>query len=94
LDVSQRWLEITGTTADQWRGFGWLSALHPDDRQPTIDGMKRSFETGCPIDMEFRVRKSDTDAWKRMRSRGAARFGADGKILCWYGCLEAIEDGR
>ena len=94
LDVSQRWLEITGTTAEQWRGFGWLSALHPDDRQSTIDGMKRSFETGCPIDLEFRVRKSDTDAWKRMRSRGAARFGADGKILCWYGCLEAVEDGR
>jgi PAS domain S-box-containing protein len=94
LDVSQRWLEITGTTDDQWRGFGWLDALHPDDRQPTIDGMRRSFETGCPIDLEFRVRKSASDAWKRMRSRGAARIGADGKIVCWYGCLEAIEDGR
>ena len=93
LDVSQRWLEITGTTDDQWRGFGWLDALHPDDRQPTIDGMRRSFETGCPIDLEFRVRKSASDAWKRMRSRGAARIGADGKIVCWYGCLEAIEDG-
>ena len=92
LDVSQRWLEITGTTDDQWRGFGWLDALHPDDRQPTIDGMRRSFETGCPIDLEFRVRKSASDAWKRMRSRGAARIGADGKIVCWYGCLEAIED--
>ena len=94
LDVSQRWLEITGTTHDQWRGFGWLDAVHPDDRQPTIDCMKRSFETGCPIDLEFRVRKSATDAWKRMRSRGAARIGADGKIVCWYGCLEAIEDGE
>jgi PAS domain S-box-containing protein len=94
LDVSQRWLEITGTTDDQWRGFGWLDALHPDDRQPTINGMRRSFETGCPIDLEFRVRKSASDAWKRMRSRGAARIGADGKIVCWYGCLEAIEDGR
>ena len=93
LDVSQRWLEITGTTDDQWRGLGWLDALHPDDRQPTIDGMRRSFETGCPIDLEFRVRKSASDAWKRMRSRGAARIGADGKIVCWYGCLEAIEDG-
>jgi PAS domain S-box-containing protein len=94
LDVSQRWLEITGTAHDQWRGFGWLDALHPDDRQPTIDCMKRSFETGCPIDLQFRVRKSATDAWKRMRSRGAARIGSDGKIVCWYGCLEAIEDGE
>jgi hypothetical protein len=29
-----------------------------------------------------------------MRSRGAARIGSDGKIVCWYGCLEAIEDGE
>ncbi len=92
LDVSQRWLEITGMTDEQWRGFGWLDALHPDDRQPTWDAMHRSFESGHPIDLEYRLRRSGRDAWKRMRSRGSPRIGGDGKIVCWYGCLEAVDE--
>jgi PAS domain S-box-containing protein len=91
LDVSQRWLEITGTTDDQWRNFGWLDSVHPDDRQPTLDAMHRSFESGQPIDVEYRVRRPGSD-WKRLRARGAARIGPDGKIVCWYGCLEKLDE--
>ena len=89
LDVSQRWLEITGMTDDQWRGFGWMDALHPDDRQPTWEAMRLSFQTGRPIDISFRLRRSENDPWKRMRATGSARFDENGKIVCWYGCLES-----
>lgn len=57
LDVSQRWLDITGATDDQWKGLGWLDSLHPDDRQPTLEAMHRSFRTGQPIDLEYSVRR-------------------------------------
>jgi PAS domain S-box-containing protein len=88
LDVSQRWLEITGMTDQQWRGFGWLDALHPEDRQTVLDAMQRSFKSGEPIDLYYRVRRSDNSPWKRLHSRGTASIGADGKIKCWYGYLE------
>jgi PAS domain S-box-containing protein len=91
LDVSQRWLDITGTTDSQWRGFGWLDSLHPDDKQPTLDAMQRSFRTGQPIDLVYRVRRPG-EAWKRLRARGAARIGKDGEIVCWYGCLEKLDE--
>lgn len=91
LDVSLRWLEITGMTDDQWRGFGWLDALHPEDRQSTWGAMQRSFESGMPIDLYYRVRKSENDPWKRMRSRGSPRIGPNGKIICWYGFLEVVD---
>jgi PAS domain S-box-containing protein len=87
LDVSQRWLEITGMTDHEWKGFGWLDALHPDDVQPTRDAMRNAFESGNPIDIVYRVRRSDTDAWKRLRSQGSARISANGQIICWYGYL-------
>jgi PAS domain S-box-containing protein len=90
LDVSLRWLEKTGMQGDAWKGFGWLDALHPDDVQPTLDAMHRSFRSGEPIDLVYRVRRSQNDAWCRLRSRGAARVGSDGRIVCWYGCLEEI----
>jgi hypothetical protein len=47
---------------------------------------------GEPIDVTFRVRPSERDPWKSMRSRGAARVDEDGKIVCWYGCLEAADE--
>jgi PAS domain S-box-containing protein len=92
LDVSQRWLELTGTAHDDWRGYGWMDSLHPDDCEPTWAAMRHAFATGEPIDMIYRLRKSENDPWKRLRSRGAARFGEDGKVICWYGCLEEVEE--
>lgn len=91
LDVSERWLGLTGMTSEEWKGFGWLNALHPDDVQPTLDAMSRSFESGDPIDLQYRVRCPGCE-WKRLRSRGAARLGPDGKIMCWYGSLEEVEE--
>jgi PAS domain S-box-containing protein len=92
LDVSQRWLDLTGMTDDQWRGFGWLDALHPDDRQPTIDTIRLSSRTGHPIDVTYRVRRRPHGEWRHIRSRGAARVGDDGRIICWYGALEVLDD--
>jgi len=90
LDVSQRWLEITGMTDHEWRGHGWLDALHPEDVAPTQSAMQHAFQTGEPIDIIYRVRRPGGD-WKRLRSRGSARFDSDGKILCWYGSLEQLD---
>ncbi|MFC5861236.1 EAL domain-containing protein [Acidicapsa dinghuensis] len=90
LDVSQRWLELTGVNDDQWRGFAWLDSLHPDDRQPTIDAMHRSFQSGEPIDIYYRVRRSKDHPWQLLRSRGSARRDDNGEIMCWYGSLEII----
>lgn len=92
LDVSQRWLALTGMSGDEWRGFGWLKAIHPDDLQPTRDAMKRAFTSGESIDVQYRVRRSADAPWQRLRARGSARHGEDGKIMCWYGVLELVED--
>jgi PAS domain S-box-containing protein len=92
LDVSQRWRDLTGMTDEQWRGFGWLDALHPDDRQPTLDSVHRSSRTGQPIDVTYRVRRPPDGEWKAVRSRGAARVDENGRIICWYGALEVVEE--
>lgn len=92
LDVSQRWLTLTGMAGDEWRGFGWLAALHPEDLQPTLNGMQSAFRSGHPIDLQYRVRKSPEDPWQRLRARGSARRTSDGSIQGWYGVLELVDD--
>ena len=36
LDTSLRWEALTGLTMEESLGTGWIRALHPDDRQPTL----------------------------------------------------------
>lgn len=94
LDVSRRWLELTGTTGDEWKDFGWLKALHPDDVEPTVAGMKKSLAAGERIDLVYRVRSGADAPWRRMRARGAPRFTGEGEILCWYGCIEDLGEAE
>ncbi|HVZ82357.1 MAG TPA: EAL domain-containing protein [Terracidiphilus sp.] len=91
LAVSHRWKEITGTTEEDWKGFGWMKSLHPDDVEPTKAKMLHCFTTREPIDVVYRVRRSPKSKWRRVRARGAPRIGPDGKIVSWYGCLEPLD---
>jgi hypothetical protein len=31
----------TGQTYEEYQGYGWTNAVHPDDTQPTVDGMRQ-----------------------------------------------------
>jgi PAS domain S-box-containing protein len=93
IEVSPRWQATTGLTREQTSGNGWMDALHPDDRgriTPMIENSLRSFE---PIDVEYRVRLPE-GGWKWMRSRGSPRFNSAGKVICWYGSVEDIDQRK
>lgn len=91
LDVSHRWLELTGTSGDDWKGLGWLNALHPDDVEPARAHLAHCMATGECIDLIYRVRRAPQAPWRRIRARGLPRRDADGTILCWYGNIEELD---
>jgi PAS domain-containing protein len=39
------WSAFTGQTFDELKGWGWLDAVHPDDRAPTAGAWARAVET-------------------------------------------------
>jgi PAS domain-containing protein len=57
-----------------------------------MEGLRTSIKTGQLPDIEFRVRGVGGN-WIRVRARGAPRFGPSGKALCFYGVIEAVEEG-
>jgi PAS domain S-box-containing protein len=93
ISVSSRWEGISGQTAEQTTGYGWLDATHPDDRQHILDEVRRCLRTGEPIDLEYRVSR-DGKKWHWTRSRGAPRRDAEGRIVRWYGSVECIDDQK
>ena len=93
MEVSTRWLQLTGMSKEDALNLGWLEALHPDDLGYTMKAIREAMHTGTPIEVEYRVRTADGN-WKWLRSRGSPRFGPSGEILGWYGGTEDIEKSK
>lgn len=93
MEASARWTELTEQPMEEAMGHGWIRMLHPDDVGRTLDAIHNSLKSGLGIDVEYRIRRPGS-GWKWMRSRGAPRFGSDGKIVCIYGVVEEIEEHK
>jgi PAS domain S-box-containing protein len=92
-EPSPGWEALTGQTAEESVGTGWLKAIHPDDYGAAMETLQISIRTGQPIDTECRVRRSDGE-WVWIRSRGSPRFGPTGRIVCFYGLVEEVHAQR
>lgn len=93
MELSPRWEMMTGLTAEQTLGDGWLDALHPDDVERVMQTTRDAIASRQPTDIEYRIRRPE-GGWRWVRSRGYPRFGPSGEIVSWYGSLEDIQEQK
>jgi len=91
MEISSRWVQLTGMSCEQARNLGWLEALHPEEMVPTMKSLKEALDTGKPIDIVHRV-KTLNGEWKWLRARGSPSYGPSGKIVRWYGGCEDFDE--
>ena len=92
VDCNRRWYEYTGQTPAQVRGWGWLSAVHPDDLARATEQMLQATNCGEPYELEYRLRRASDNSYRWHLSRALPVRGADGQITSWFGCATDIED--
>jgi PAS domain S-box-containing protein len=78
------WIDFTGQNATDIKGWGWLDAVHPDDREATEQAWKKAVETADVFEIEHRLRRRD-GAWRYMAVRAVAIRESDGSIREWVG---------
>jgi two-component system CheB/CheR fusion protein len=84
IDDSPSWRAFTGQTFDEWKGQGWATVLHPDDRDRVVDMWRRAVALGTPIDSEYRVRHvSGEYRWTSVRA--VPLWDDDGRVRGWVG---------
>lgn len=87
------WRKLTGQTTEQVAGWGWLDALHPDDKGLAIQTWDRAVGTGEIYDAEFRIRRR-TGEYRWYNCRGAPVRNSDGSIREWVGICIDIHDRK
>jgi PAS domain S-box-containing protein len=78
------WMAMTGQTPEEVRERGWLDAIHPDDREPTLRAWTEAVRTGTAYEMEHRVRKAD-GGYRYMAARGVPVRDGEGRVVEWVG---------
>ena len=81
---SPSWRAYTGQTVEEWLGYGWVDAVHPDDRAYAERQWREAIASGRRVDAEFRLRAPD-GGWRWTNVRTVPVRNADGKIAKWAG---------
>jgi PAS domain S-box-containing protein len=88
--ISQSWLDYTGFSREQGRGWGWENTIHPEDLDRVVANWRASLAAGTPAVHELRCRSVDgTYHWFLNRTLPLRDDG--GSVIKWYGTLTNID---
>ena len=91
--LNQRWLDYAGMTAEQAGGWGWVEAIHPEDREGLVEYWHSALVAGEPVEAEGRLRRFD-GSYRWFLFRANPLRDQSGKIIKWYGTSIDIEDRK
>ena len=89
---SPQWIDFTGIGFEASLGLGWLEAIHPDDRDATLEAWRKAAECR-EYYAEHRVwrREDGRYRWHQTRARPLERASLDSD---WVGTMTDIDDLR
>ncbi len=91
LEDSPTWRAFTGQTYEEWKEFGWLDALHPDDRAPTQALWLACVASRGVFETKYRLCRADGN-YRWTAVKGIPILGEDGAIREWIGANTDIHD--
>ena len=92
-DPMPRWQDFTGQTPEQYAGFGWLDAVHPDDRSATRAAWQRAIDTAEPYSVEHRIRRRDGQ-YRYMAAKAVPLLSPEGIVEEWVGIHTDITETK
>lgn len=90
---SPTWRDYTGQSYDDWKGFGWLTAIHPEDRQVIKATWRDAVRNGRSVHAEYRLKRYD-GFYRWMSVHAVPLRNEDGSIARWLGVNIEIENSR
>ncbi len=91
---NRRWIDYTGISAENSRGYGWTDAVHSDDRQNAVSQWAESIKNGVPFRAEMRVRSAQNGKYNWHLAAAAPIVDTAGRVVQWVGTLTDIDERK
>ncbi len=91
--VNRPWYDFTGMDEAGSLGFGWINAIHPDERAEAERMVMEAKTAQAPFRIEYRLRRAD-GAYRWVINAASPRFGPDGAFLGYVGSVIDIDERR
>lgn len=93
LYVNERWCNIAGMSAEAASGYGWISAIHPDDRERVMNEWDRAVQYQRQSISEYRFQtKEQVITW--ILGHAQAERDQNGDVLGYVGTITDITDRK
>ncbi|RZK50549.1 MAG: PAS domain S-box protein, partial [Hymenobacter sp.] len=90
---NQRWFDYTGQTLAEAKDYGWLKALHPDDRAQSLHNFQTAVRDGQPLRQEHRLCQA-TGEYRWFQVQALPVYTPQGNIAEWLGAAVDIHERR
>lgn len=86
------WSRYTGQAWEEHRDFGWLNAIHPDDRARVRELWDAACRTKSRYEAAARLWHAASGTYRHVEARGVPLINPDGAVREWVGKYLDVED--
>jgi PAS domain S-box-containing protein len=90
---NQRWLDYTGMSFNEIKGWGWAAAVHPQDITDLREGWRTALVRSTGFEGEARMRRAD-GCYRWFLIQAVPLRDSGGRIVRWYGTNTDIEERK
>ncbi len=87
------WAKLTGQRFEEYQGYGWATAIHPDDAKSTVAAWDKAVANKTPFEFEHRV-KTTQNEWRLFSVKAVPVLDENGIIQQWVGVHTDITEQR
>lgn len=91
--LNKQWFDFTGQDPDAALGFGWLEAVHPDDRERAGRIFMDANEKRAAFALDYRLRRHDGE-YRWAVDSAAPNLGPNGEFLGYIGSVIDIHERK
>lgn len=93
VEDSPSWCAFTGQSREERLGFGWMAAVHQEDRTRTALNWRAAAMTGLPFTDEVRLHHASGE-WRWMIVRAVPLLHPNGAVRAWIGMNTDITERK
>ncbi len=91
--LNKNWYKYTGQKTEEAKGFGWLDALHPDDREKTRQKFNEANKNHTGYSVSFRLR-SVNGGYRWVMDKGSPKYDTQGNYEGLIGTVIDVNEEK